>query len=1162
MDLFFTEPNRSREKAVTRFFRSPAFRFMIRVSFCYALLVFVSAQVLWADPARGQNLETLELTLEFNNDQLTTVLGRLSKLTNLQFAYNRKEISLYRVTLPKANYSVKEILERSLKNTPLNYKQLNRSIVIYSVKEAVPKPGPQAITDETREAIAFKTVRGRVHDEKGQPLPGVTILLKGTQLGTTSNSDGSFVIDVDGDDIVLIFSFVGYLSQEIPVGDRINLESALLVEMRPDEIALGEVVVTALGMNRSTRSLVYATQAVKASDVKEVRDPNNFLNSLQGKISNAFITQSSGGVGSPASITLRGNRSIQGSNNALIVIDGVPIFSNGFDNMSNNINPDDIESINVLKGASAAALYGSQAGNGVIVITTKQGKEGKISVSLNSGLTVESPFSLPFFQNEYGQGSIGQLDPTVGDSWGARMTGQSYTDAWGNQASYTAQPRNVRDFFRTGSNLTNSLSITAGGEKTQGYFSYTNNSVRGIIDNNNWNRHTVNVRLTNKISKILTTDAKVTYYSQDILNKPRTGEGNTPVLAAYQMARNISTDQARNYQRISNLGVVERAPWPSTLGSVYGNPYWAVNNDNLDEARDQIMGFISARLALTSWLSLAGRANLDRTFMTEEQRTYQGTISWANNPGGYYSIASTKMGQQWYDAILSGENNLGKNLSINYNLGAIYQRSTFNQTLGVANGLNVANKFSINFATTPVITSTARDVITQSVFGQVNLSYLNAIYLDASLRNDWDSRLPAPHAYQYYSAGLGAVISDLVPMTSAFDYLKASISYAEVGNGGQFGLLNPSFTYQAGVGQGYLFQRDVFPFPDLKPEIIKSFEAGIETRFLKNRLGLNLTYYRSNSVNQLLTINIPVATGFTSQYINAGNIRNQGLEMTLNARILRETPLKWEADLNLGINRNKIIALRDDMKEVDLGTNSNFGAIPKVRVGESYGDLAAYQWAKDANGNYLVSAEGRPITTQMLGELPGLIGNYNPKATIGLSNSLNYKGASIRLLVDGRLGGVIVSGTEQNIAFSGLTEATVPHREGGWNLGGYARTGEPVNAEITAQQFWQTVTGKRIGTGEFFAYDATNFRIRELSIGYEIPMKAGRFIKSARIAAVARNLAWLYRGKSLLDIPGLGTRRMWMDPDMTVYIGNTLRGVEYGAFPSTRSAGVNLNLTF
>ena len=1012
---------------------------------------------------------------------------------------------------------------------------------------------------------AQTTVTGQVTTGSDKsPLPGVSVLVKGTSSGTTTDSDGRFSISVPDNNSVLVISFIGYATQEITVGSQTNINIQLL----EDVTQLNEVVVTALGIPREAKTLVYATQTVKPSTLTEVRDANNVLNSLQGKIANAVITQGSGGVGSGARIVLRGNRSIQGTNNALIVVDGVPINNNtysaagsdfgsvqGSDGAS-NINPDDIESITVLRGASAAALYGSQAGNGVIVITTKKGAKDKVSVTVNSGLTSERAFSLPNLQNDYGQGNNGVLNPAIGESWGPKMDGQSYTNYLGESRSYSAQPDNVKDFFRTGTSLNNSIGVSGGSDKMQTYLSYTNNKVQGIVPKNDMNRHTINLRLSNQIGKRFSTDAKVTYILQSIQNRPRTGEENAPVSNIFQIPRNVSTADAQRYEQINNVGVPVPTAWPSTLSSIYQNPYWIINRTAINEDRSRIMGFITAKFKITDWLNIQGRANMDKTVDRGESKYSEGTILWAS-PGGSYAKSTIETTQQWYDLMLEGQNNISDNLKIVYRAGTILQDSKFTTLYDNANGLNVTNKFSLNFASTSSFFEGGSQTQTQSLFGQVNLALKESIFLDASLRNDWDSRLPSPYSFSYPSVGISAILSDLITVPNAISFLKVSSNYAVVGNGGQAQIRFNTFNYSQGAGHGFIQRGSVQAIPNLKPELVKNLEFGLEGKFLENRFGFSLTYYKSNSTNQLLRLNLPVATGFSSQYINAGNIQNKGIELVLNASPVSSSNLKWDIQYNLGMNKNKIVELSDAVKVSYLGGGFGRSATPIVKEGGSYGDLLAFKWMKDANGNRVVTPAGLPVSSTE----QEYIGSFNPKATMGLTNTLSVGKFSVRLLIDGRVGGVIVSGSEMNLAFSGIPEITAKNREGGWVLGGVGTDGSAVNAAINAQQFWQTASGKRYGLGEFFAYDATNFRVRELSIGYDIPVPSNFVIKSAKFSLVARNLGFLYRGSSLMDIPGIGKRKMDFDPDMA--LGNSnYQGVQYFTSPSTQSLGGNLMLTF
>lgn len=1014
-----------------------------------------------------------------------------------------------------------------------------------------------------------RTIRGKVLSTRDNTaLPGVTVSVKGSNQAVSTDSEGNFSLTVPSGRVTLQVSSVGYATTETVVGAG---ESSVSVNLLESTDQMSEVVVTALGITREAKTLVYATQTVKPSTLTEARDANNVLNSFAGKVANAVVTQGSGGPGSGARIILRGNRSIQGSNNALIVVDGVPITNNtngfadsdfgtvqGSDGAA-NINPDDIESISVLRGASAAALYGSSAGNGVIVITTKKGTKGKMSVMINSGVSMETPFALPDFQNSYGQGNGGVTGDTLisGESWGARMDGRQVINHLGEPTTYSAQPDNVKDFFRTGKSLNNSIGVSGGSDKMQTYLSYTHNLIEGIIPRNDLMRHTVNLRLSNQISSRFSTDAKITYIAQDIENRPRAGEENSPVMDTYNMPRNVPLETAKNFESINNIGIPTPTPWPSTLSSIYQNAYWMIYRTAINETRDRIMGFVSAKYQITPWLNLTGRANMDRISDRIETQYSDGTILYGRT-GGYFQKNYIATTLKWFDAILGGQNNLTNDLKIDYHLGAIYQDSRYDQNSATANGLNVTNKFSLNFATNTALFSSGSQVQTQSVFGQFNLSFREFLFLDGSLRNDWTSTLPKPHSFAYPSIGISAIISDIVELPNTFSFLKASVNYAEVGNGGQAQIRESSYAYSQGAGQGFLQRSSILPIPGLKPEIVKNLEFNLETRILNNRLGLTLTYYKSNSFNQLLRIGLPPATGYGSQYINAGNVQNSGFELVLNGTPIQTRDVSWEVNLNFATNKNKIIELSDILKETQLGSGFGRSGTPVIIEGGSYGDLVAFGWERSAKGGYVVTATGIPVGTTE--RIP--IGNFNPDATFGLNNTLNFKGFYARILIDGRVGGTIVSGTEMNLAFSGITEATEKFRDANsWNLGGQDAAGNPINVNTSAQNFWQIASGKRYGLGEFFAYDATNFRVRELSLGYNIPLGGENFfIKNARLSLIARNVLWLYRGKSQLDIPGLGKRKMWFDPDLSLGNGNW-QGVEYGALPSTRSIGLNLQLT-
>ncbi|SEW37628.1 TonB-linked outer membrane protein, SusC/RagA family [Chitinophaga sp. YR573] len=992
-------------------------------------------------------------------------------------------------------------------------------------------------------------VKGIVTDGTS-PLPGVTVREKGTTNGTVSNADGSYIITVKKN-ATIEFTQVGLAALQEQVNGRQEINISLGTETK----GLNEIVVTALGIRRESKTLTFAAQKLDGAKLNESRDAN-FVNSLSGKVAGIAITQSASGPGGASRVVLRGNRSISGNNNALFVVDGVAIDNSQPDQLGNdfggyngsdgaaNINPDDIESVNIMKGAAAAALYGSRAANGAIIITTKKGKSGKIAVDYNGGIAMENPLSLPRFQNTYGQGNGGVSSTNASGSWGAATT--TYKD-------------NVKDFFRDAVTLNNSIAVTGGGDKTQGYLSYTNNKVQGIAPNNDLTRHTVNLRLNSQISKRLSTDAKLTYVNQDIENKPKAGEENGLIIDLYKVPRSVSSEQLKNYET-SNPNTNQPMPlyWlPSS--SIYMNPYWMANRTSYNEVRNRIMLLGSAKYEITPWLSIQGRYTLDRYNDKSRNIFYNGTLLFAGE-GGSMTVGFRNVTERNADVLVSGNNNISKDLKISYNVGASDLQRKSDYTATIANGLNIPNKFDLLYATSRGVTTSVIDRELQSVYASANIGFRDYLFLDVSGRNDWSSTLPKPYSFFYPSVGLSAIVSDIVTLPSWMSFGKVRASYARAGNDPDPYYLFQTYTYEEGGTKGYIRRDGTKAIRDLKPEQTTSYEGGLEWRFLNNRVGFDITAYKTNSVNQLLLLALTPTTGFDNQYINAGNIQNKGIEITLNGTPVKQKFFQWNIILNYAVNRNKVIALSPDIKQGVLGGNG-FGrtATPIVKEGSSYGDLYATRWARDAStGQYLLDDKGKPVGSAST----ELIGNFNPKYTFGFTNSFSFHNWSLSFLIDGKVGGVMTSGTEATMAYDGTAEYTEKYRGGKWVLPGLNQTTKQVNdKEIDAETFWTTVSGGRYSWGEFFTYDATNIRIRELTAGYTFRLKPQSVFKSAKISFVARNLLFLYRGSSIMDIPGIGKRKMRFDPDVNLSAGN-FQGIEFGNLPTTRSLGLNVKLSF
>jgi TonB-linked SusC/RagA family outer membrane protein len=987
-----------------------------------------------------------------------------------------------------------------------------------------------------------QTVSGKVVDgSNGDPLVGATVREDGTTNGASTDVDGNFTLRVSKSPTTLVISVVGFAEQRVTAAAG----SPVSVTMEADA-ALSEVIVTALGIERQQKTLTYAAQKIDGGDIKEVRDAN-FVNTLSGKVAGLVVTQAAGGPGSAVRVVLRGNRSIQGNNSALFVVDGVPIDNsvgggnvgsdfggyNGSDGV-NNLNPDDIESVNVLPGAAAAVLYGSRASNGVILITTKKGKAGRISVDVNSGYVAESPFLLPSLQNDFTQGNGGVSNTTSSGSWGGR--GATFPD-------------NIKQFFRTGNSFNNSFSVSGGSEKMTTYMSYTHNLNQGIIPNNDLTRHTFNLRIGNQLSKKLSTDAKITYINQGIDNKVRVGEESGIVQNLYKMPRSVSNESIQTYENANGM------PQYWTTSSIYMNPYWTLNKVLNNEDRNRIIAMGVVKYEITPWLNIMGRATLDRYTDAVSRSFANNTLLFAQAGGSYQEGFYNAM-ERNLEAFITGNNKFGDNISLNYTVGTAVSRRKFTSTFTNANGLLVPNRFDLSFARQLSTFTDAPQREIQSAFATAQLGFKDYLFLDVSGRNDWASTLPPDaNSYFYPSVGVNAILSEMLNMKG---FLKVRAAWAQVGNDVPQNILFQTYSFQQGGTGGFVSRDNVQPIPDAKPEITTSLEFGADWRIPSNRFGIDLTWYKSNSVNQLLRLALAPGSGFAEQFINAGDIENSGIEIKVTGTPLKSrSGLNWETSLNFARNRNKIIELHPDIKVAFLSGGYGRSAGPVIQEGGSFGDMYGEGWKKDAQGRNLVDANGRPVGSGGGGTK---VGNFNPNFIMGWSNTFSFKGISLNVLLDGRFGGTMTSGTEANLAFDGTAAYTTAFRDGGLVLNGVTATGEQNTKAINAESFWTTVSGGRYSWGEFFTYDATNVRIRELMLGYTIPLKSDK-IKAVKISLVGRNLAFLYRGKAILDIPGMPERQMNFDPDINLSAGN-FQGVEYGSLPSTRTIGVNLQLSF
>ncbi|KJD31172.1 membrane protein [Tamlana nanhaiensis] len=1014
---------------------------------------------------------------------------------------------------------------------------------------------------------AQTTVTGTVTDAgNGLPLPGASILVKGTTNGVSTDFDGNYSIDISQSTATLVVSYVGYASKEVVFTGQTSI-NVILAE---DAEQLNEIVVTALGIKREKKSLTYSAQTVSTEELSEARSLN-VANSLSGKVAGLNFSTSSSGVGSSSRITIRGNRSLTGNNQPLYVIDGVPMDNTvsspstdiggftTFDGIS-NINPDDIESLSVLKGPSAAALYGSRASNGVIVITTKKGSASdKARITVSSNFTTSKAYNLLNLQNEYGQGNTGIYDANSKTSWGPAMEGQSVS-AWqlehnpnyNGPATYAfnAQPDNGMDFFQSGYNWSRGISASMGSEKTQGYFSYTNTEAEGIVGGNELDRHNLALRLTSDLTNRLHLDVKTNFISQKIENAIGAGEGQIGE-AVYTMPRSLPFNQYSDYEYVDDSGQLQynyiNANTLSTLGN---NPFWLANRNLRTDERNRIITFASLTYDFTDELSLMVRTGLDQ-YTDKTNISRHAAVAILNQDFGSYSEAITEVSEINSDFLLSYNKDLG-DFKLNLNAGgnALIQKRN-----GISSGgtLSKRNYFALtNLQTTSVTPDYSHKKI-NSLYGSAQLAFKEYLFFDVTARNDWSSTLPASdRSYFYPSFGLTAIVTDMFDIKSdALSFLKLRGSFAQVGNDTDPYLLANQLTYY-GFNGGVAQTSTLLNNPNLKPEISSSTEFGFDARFLKNKIGLDFTWFKTNTSDQIFTINVPESSGYSRQVVNGGDIENTGFEVVLNASIVETDSFSWDATANFSTYETKVIDILEGRDQLNLSTGSERLAQAIITKGGNFGDLYIRGFARNENGDILVNADtGLP---QFTSGFDVLAGNFNPDWTAGLNNQFKYKDFSLSFLIDFRIGGEVISYSQARMAGAGVSDITLAGRDG-FVVNGVIDNGDGTYSQnttsVTAETYWSEVASRDPKSAEDFVFDATNIRLRELIFGYSVPNK---FLNKTPFSGIDLSIV----GRNLFFFVN---KAEYFDPEQGVSVGN-LQGIESFNIPSTRDFGFNVKLNF
>ncbi len=993
------------------------------------------------------------------------------------------------------------------------------------------------------------------------PLPGVDVIVKGTSQGTSTDFDGNYTIKVR-EGAVLRFSYVGFATKEIKVTGK----SKLNVVLQESAEALGEVVVTALGISREKKALGYAVSELKSDEVAAVKS-NDIANSLSGKVAGVVINQSGAGVGSGSRITIRGNNSITGENQPLIVVDGVPVDNGGANSGGSvyestvttgalaDINQDDIESISVLKGPNAAALYGSRASNGVVLITTKKGQLNKgLGVTINSNTYFEQPMILPDFQNEYGQGTAGTVPSTVdklkaaSGSWGAKLDGSQKLYYTGENRAYSAQKNNVKNFFRTGIKFVNTISIGGGTEKSSLRFSYTNKDDESMVPNSTLSSNSFNVRGFSKISDKLVLDAKVSYLTRMIHNQPSVG-GDGTLAHLLIMPRNVDVEDLKNYQNL------EESYSSISYTNKKRNPYWSLFHDIKERKKQRMTGFAKVTYTFNDWLSAFARIGTDVSSEFGENVTQYG--HWFKSFGAM-SVSNSKSEETNADFLVMMNKDLTEDINLTANLGGNLSYRTYRGSTISGEDFRIPSRGTIDNLRklNPPSYVPLKKHKVNSIYGSASVSYKKFLFLDITGRNDWSSTLPSHNrSYFYPSVSSSFIISQALEMPEWVNLLKVRGSWAQVGSDTKPYQI---YEYYGVSGTGYLGETQVFKGDgavklnkNLKPEKTASMEVGVEFKLFKNRLFGDFSYYDIKSQDLIFDVPVAESTGYKAFRENIGEMQNKGFEFLLGGVPVKTENFEWEIVGNISSNKNTLNELTKELKEKELN-KTNGGAVRVVAtVGGGYGDIYGNTWKKNDEGQIIVNNEGKPQASSD----KVLLGNAQPDWIGGLTNNFSYKNFSVRFLIDARVGGKIYAPTIAVLDATGVSKRSLQYRDGGIIFDGVVETeknGKKVyvaNTEkITSQKYWGAVSG----IASEYVFDQTNVRLREFALSYALPksMFNNTFVKSASIGVVGRNLFFLYKK---ID---------HFDPEGSIGTGNSGLGIMINSIPTSRSVGFSFNLQF
>lgn len=987
-------------------------------------------------------------------------------------------------------------------------------------------------------SVAKVTTTGQVVDAKGEPLIGVSILEVGTTNGTITDIDGNFTLSVN-EGATLEISYIGYKTQTMTVRPQLGQ-----IVMKEDTEVLDEVVVTALGIKRSQKALSYNVQEVKGDALTAVKDAN-FMNSLAGKVAGVQISSGATGAGGAARVVMRGMKSLTKDNNALYVIDGVPIFNTGssggegqYGDMGGSdavadLNPDDIASVSMMTGPSAAALYGSAAANGVVLITTKKGQTEKTNITVSNSTTFSKAYIMPEMQNRYGTSS-GLF------SWGAA----------------TANRYDPSDFFNVGTNIINSIALSTGNSKNQTYLSASTTNSDGILPNNSYNRYNFTARnTTNFLNDRLTLDIGAQYIIQNNKNMVSQGQYYNPLPALYLFPRGDNFDEIRLYERYDTDYGYMRQYWPYGDGGMsLQNPYWIQNKILRTSEKKRYMLSASLKWKVTDWFNITGRVNLDNSDYRNRNEKSASTLTTFCGVNGGLEDAMRQERSLYADVLGNIDKTFGE-LRLNANFGASIYHTSMDE-LFLAGDLIIPNFFqinNINFSANYKPDPQGYQDEIQSVFASAELSWRNQLYLTLTGRNDWDSKLAFSDqaSFFYPSVGLSAVLSEMFELPEVITYAKVRGSYTVVASSFDRYLTNPGYEYNA---QTHNWENPtVYPMDNMKPEKTKSWEIGLNLKFWENRFNLDATYYRSNTLNQTFKVDIPSSSGYNKAIVQAGNVQNQGLELALGFQD-EWAGFGWSSNATFTLNRNKVVRLASgsinpvtgeeiQMDNMPVGWLGKENVAPRVILteGGSMTDIYVYnQLTRDNNGNIKVDQNGNLSMTSS--STPTKVGDLDADFNLGWTNHFTYKGIDLGVVLSARVGGLAYSATQGILDNYGVSEASATARDNG---------GIPINnGMVDAQKYYQTIGTGEGGYARYYLYSATNVRLQELSLNYTLPKKWFKNVANVTLGVVGRNL-WMIYCKAPFD------------PELSAATSsNYYMNVDYFMQPSLRNIGFNVKVQF